>query len=181
MEYISKIFKKTGMYSLISSIVFAVLGLILIVNPEATITVISYIFGIMFMLIGAYKATNYFINKGNYDLYNYDLAFGIIAIVLGIVTIAYGKQIITIFRILVGLWIIYSAIMRLSLSLKLKTLGTDAWGYSLAIAIVMLICGIYVITTNIIMVTIGIAILVYSILDIIENVIFLSNIKDIEN
>ncbi len=181
MEYICKIFKKTGMYSLICSIVFAILGIILIVNPEATITIISYILGIMFILIGAYKASNYFINKGNYDLYNYDLAFGIIAIVLGIITITYGKQIITILRILIGLWIIYSAIIRLSLSLKLKTLGTNAWAYSLGISIVMLICGIYAITSNIIMVTIGTVILIYAILDIIESIIFISNVKQIEN
>lgn len=180
MEYINKIFKKTGVYSLISSIVFAILGIILIAYPEGTIKVISYVLGIMFMLVGAYKVANYFINKGSYDLYNYDLAFGIIAIILGIVTIAYSTQIATILRIIIGLWIIYSAIIRLSLSLKLKTLGTDAWKYSLILSIIMLICGIYAIaSTAIIIKTIGIVILIYAILDIIESIIFLNNIKDI--
>lgn len=178
MEYISKIFKKTGMYSLISSIVFAILGILLIVSPEGTVKVISYILGIMFMLVGAYKAINYFVNKGSYDLYNYDLAFGIIAIILGIVTIAYSSQIVAILRIIIGLWIIYSAIIRLSLSLKLKTLGTDSWKYSLILSIIMLICGIYAIASQIIIVTIGIVILIYAILDIIESIIFLNNIKD---
>lgn len=182
MDYISKIFKKTGMYSLISSIVFAVLGIILIAYPEGTVKVISYILGIMFMLIGIYKVINYFMTKGSYDLYNYDLAFGIIAIILGIVTIAYSKEITAIFRIIIGLWIIYSGIIRLSLSLKLKTLGTNAWKYSLILSIIMLLCGIYVIANSqIIIVTTGVIILIYSIIDIIESVIFLSNINDIEN
>lgn len=180
MEYISKFFKKTGMQSLITSIIFAIIGIILIINPEGTIKVISYFLGITFILIGVYKTISYFVNKGSYDLYNYDLAFGIIAVVFGIVTMAYSKQISTFFRIVIGMWIVYSSIMRFSLSLSLKALGTKVWGYSLVISIVMLICGIYTIASKgIILVTIGTVILIYSILDIIESIIFLKNIKEL--
>ena len=37
MEYFEKIMKKTGWTSLLSSIVFAILGIILITNPEGTV------------------------------------------------------------------------------------------------------------------------------------------------
>lgn len=40
MEYLEKVLKKTGMSSLISSIIFAILGIILIARPEGTIKVI---------------------------------------------------------------------------------------------------------------------------------------------
>ena len=64
--------------------------------------------------------------------------------------------------------------------MKLKTLGTNIWSYSLFIAIIMFICGIYTLmTSNIIVMTIGVVILIYAILDIIESIIFLSNMKDI--
>ena len=114
MEYFVKIIKKTGVQSLISSIIFAILGIILIIAPETTVKVISYMLGIMFMLVGIYKIISYFSNKGNYDFYNYDMAFGIIAVILGIITIAYSREIGTIFRILIGLWIIYSSIISFS-------------------------------------------------------------------
>lgn len=180
MEYIKRILQKTGITSLISSIIFAILGIVLIVEAEMTVKIISYILGGMFILVGIYKLINYFITKGNYDLYNYDLAFGIIAIVLGIITIVYIQEIGAFFRILVGLWIIYSAIIRFSLSLKLKSYGSKIWKYSLFISIIMLICGIYALcVNNIIIITIGSVILVYAILDIIESIIFLLNIKDI--
>lgn len=182
MEYLTKFLKKTGASSLVSSIIFAIIGLVLIINPNAIIRIISLVFGLMFILVGGYKTINYFVNKGNYDLYNYDLAFGIIAIVLGLVTIIYCREITALFRILIGLWIIYSAVIRFSLSVKLKTLGTDAWKYSLILSIIMLICGLYVLfTTDIIVVAIGVVILVYAIIDIIESIIFLANIKDIES
>ena len=64
--------------------------------------------------------------------------------------------------------------------MKLKTLGTNIWSYSLFIAIIMFICGIYTLmTSNIIVMTIGVVILIDAILDIIESIIFLSNMKDI--
>ena len=59
MEYFEKIMKKTGWTSLLSSIVFAILGIILITNPEGTVKFVSAILGIMFILAGAYKIISY--------------------------------------------------------------------------------------------------------------------------
>jgi len=180
MEYIEKILKKTGWSSLITSIVFAILGIILIVSPNATVTVISTILGTMFVIIGVYKIINYYRGKGKYNFYDYDMAYGIVAIILGVITIFYHNQIGTIFRILIGLWIIYSSVIRINLSLKLKYANSKMWIYSLIIAIIMLLCGIYItFNSGAIIVTIGVGILTYSILDIVEGIIFLKNLKKI--
>lgn len=176
MEYLEKILKKTGWNSLVSSIIFAILGIILIMKPEGTIKVVSYILGIMFILVGIYKIVSYFVGKGKYDLFNYDIAYGIIAVILGIVTIVYSSTIGAIFRILIGIWIIYSGILRTNLSFKLKAIDSKAWIYSLIIALFMIACGLYILfTANAIIVTIGIIILVYSILDIVESIFFIRN------
>lgn len=182
MEYLQKIFKKTGWNSLIMSVIFAILGIVLIKEPEGTVKVVSYILGTMFILIGVYKIINYLTNKAEYSLYNYDIAYGVIAIILGIITIAYSNQIGALFRILIGLWIIYISIIRMNLSLKFRIIKSNVWIYSFIIAITMFICGMYTIfNSNTIIVTIGILILVYSILDIIENIIFLINVKKYYN
>ncbi len=182
MEYLEKIFKKTGWNSLIMSVIFAILGMVLIKEPEGTVKVVSYILGAMFIIIGIYKVISYLANKGKYSLYNYDIAYGIIAIILGIVTIAYSSQIGTLFRILIGLWIIYISIIRMNLSFKFKVINSNVWLYSFIIAIAMLVCGMYTIfNSNTIIVTIGVVILVYSVLDIIENIIFLINVKKYYN
>lgn len=65
MEYFEKIMKKTGWTSLLSSIVFAILGIILITNPEGTVKFVSAILGIMFILAGAYKIISYYQTKEN--------------------------------------------------------------------------------------------------------------------
>ena len=168
MEYFEKIMKKTGWTSLLSSIVFAILGIILITNPEGTVKFVSAILGIMFILAGAYKIISYYQNKGKYD----------IAIILGIATIAYSEQISSIFRIFIGIWIVYSSIMRFSLALKLKTISSNIWIYSIILAICMFICGLYTIfVSNLVVVSIGISILIYAIIDAIEDIIFLVNVN----
>ena len=180
MEYLEKVLKKTGVTSLVTSIIFAILGAILIANPEGTIKFIAIILGVMFELVGLYKIINYFQNKGKYDFYNYDIAYGVIAIVLGIVTICYSTQIGAIFRIIIGMWIVYSAILRINLSIKLKAIASNVWIYSLIIALIMAACGIFIIcNSGAVIVTLGVTVVIYSVLDIIESIIFMRNINKI--
>lgn len=178
MEYLEKVLKKTGVTSLVTSIIFAILGIILIANPEGTIKFIAIILGVIFGLVGLYKIVNYIENKGKYDFYNNDIAYGVIAIVLGIVTICYSTQIGAIFRIIIGLWIVYSAILRINLSIKLKTIDSNVWIYSLIIALIMAFCGIFIIcNSGAVIVTLGIVVVIYSVLDAIESIMFLNNVS----
>lgn len=180
MEFLEKILKKSGWTSLFTSLLFAIIGIVLMVNPEGTIKLVSSILGILFILIGVYKILTYFIAKGKYELYNYDIAYGVIAIIIGIVTIVYSRQIVSMFRIVIGIWILYSSVMRLTFSVKLKKLDSYAWIGGITIAILMLICGLFIIfNEGAILVTIGTAILIYSILDMIESGIFIRNVKKI--
>ena len=178
MEYLEKVLKKTGVTSLVTSIIFAILGIILIANPEGTIKFIAIILGVLFGLVGLYKIVNYIENKGKYDFYNNDIAYGVIAIVLGIVTICYSTQIGAIFRIIIGLWIVYSAILRINLSIKLKTIASNVWIYSIIIALIMAFCGIFIIyNSGAVIVTLGIVVVIYSVLDVIESIMFLNNVS----
>jgi len=177
MEYLEKLLKKNGWVSIIESIVFAILGVLLICNPEGVIKVISYILGVIFILAGVYKIINYISTKGKYDIYNYDIAYGVIAILIGLGIILFGNSISSIFRIAIGLWIIYTSILRISFSLKLKAVESNTWLYSLLLAILMLVCGLYItLTSGTIAVMIGILMLTSSIINVVEEIIFMKNI-----
>lgn len=180
MEFLEKILKKTGWTSLFISLLFAIIGIVLMVNPEGTIKLASNALGILFILIGSYKILTYFMTKGKYELYNYDIAYGIMAIIIGIVTIVYSRQIVSMFRIIIGIWILYSSVMRITFSLKLRKIDSYAWIGGLIIALLMLVCGLFIIfNEGAILVTIGTAILIYSVLDIVESGIFIKNVKKI--
>lgn len=180
MEFLEKILKKTGWTSLFISLLFAIIGIVLMVNPEGTIKLASNALGILFILIGSYKILTYFMTKGKYELYNYDIAYGIMAIIIGIVTIVYSRQIVSMFRIIIGIWILYSSVMRITFSLKLRKIDSYAWIGGLIIALLMLVCGLFIIfNEGAILVTIGTAILIYSVLDMVESGIFIKNVKKI--
>ncbi len=180
MELIEKIFKKSGWIAILEAIIFAVLGMVLIWNPEGIIKWISYILGAIFIVVGVFKTFNYVKSKGKYDLYNHELVYGLMAVVIGIVTIVYSGTIASILRIIIGIWIIYTALIRVSSSLKLRTAGIKAWTYCLGLAIIMFIGGLYIIlNAGTIVMTVGIIMVAYAIIDIIEDIIFMKNVKEL--
>lgn len=180
MEYLQKILKKSGTVSIIESVIFAILGIILIANPEQTVKVISYILGAGLIIIGAYKIFIYVQEKGKKDLFNYQLIYGVMTIVFGLIAIIYSSTIGTIFRIVIGVWIVYSAVVRASSALKLKTVNSNIWIYTLILAIAMFACGLYVVLNEgTVIVTIGILMVIYAVMDIIENVIFIKHLNDL--
>ncbi len=172
--------KKTGWTSIITSVVTAIIGVIIICNPMVTMKIVAYALGAVFITFGVVKLISYFVAKGTYDFYNYEIIYGLLAIIIGIITIGYSNTIATIFRIIIGIWIIYSGLMRLGLVVKLKNLGINEWKYALIIAVLILICGLYVLVkAETIGIAIGIAVLIYSIMDIVEGIIFLRNVDSI--
>lgn len=177
-----QILKKMGWASIITSLAFAIIGLIIAYNPNTTFKVISYLIGDIFIIFGIIKIFEYFKTKGSYDLYNYELVYGIIAILLGLVVIFCNEMIETLLRIMVGVWIVYSGAMRLGLALKLQKIDTEnkIWVAVLLIAIAILICGLFIIANpGTLIATMGILMVVYAVMDIIEEIIFIKNVKEI--
>ena len=173
-------FKKTGVISIITSIIFGVLGIILISNPSDILTVLCYILGGIFLVIGAFKVFSYFMGRGKYNLYNQDLAFGLIAIVAGLVVIFAKDTIMSIISIIVGIWVIYSGLVRLGLGIKLKKVKSEYWITVAVIAAIMITCGVYmIINQSVVYTAIGIIMLVYAVLDLVESVIYMKTVKQL--
>ena len=168
-----KILKKVGWSSIVESILFLVLGIILICKPEGTLNFISKILGITFLVIGAFNIINYIKTQENILLIG-----GIMSIVIGIIALFYMGVISSIFRIIIGAWIIYTSIVRITSSVQIRKINSRIGNLGLILAIIMLCCGIYTIfSANAIIVTIGVIMVIYSVIDLIENIIFVRNVK----
>lgn len=175
-------FKKIGWTSIVTSLGFAILGIIIAYNPNTTFQIISYVLGGILIAYGVIKIIEYFKMKDVNSLYSSELSFGIIAALFGIVVIVCSDMIETMIRILIGIWIVYSGVMRLGLAIRLQKFDSDnrIWVPVLFIALAMLLCGIYIIASpGAVMMTIGIIMVVYAVMDIIEEIIFMKNVKDI--
>ena len=175
-----KFLKKVGWTSIITSIALAIIGLIMVFNPETTMQFISTILGLFFIIIGIIKVLNYFIARGNSTLFTNDIAWGIISIIVGLVVMIYSSTIENIFRIMIGIWIIYSGFTRLTMSFSLKNVNSKVWTLVLILSVLMIIGGLYVtFYPGALIVTLGVIILIYSLMDLVESFIFMRNMKDI--
>ena len=97
------IFKRAAIISTLTSVIFAILGIVMIANPVATIEIVTAILGITIIVIGAEKIISYFVLKGNQDFFNYELIYGIIAILFGIIIMTHSSTFAAIVRIIIGI------------------------------------------------------------------------------
>lgn len=175
-----KFLKKAGWTSIITSLIFGIIGLVMIYNPDTTMKFISTLIGIFFIVIGVIKVINYFISRGNSTLFTNDIAWGSIAVIIGLVTMVYSSTIESIFRIMIGVWIIYSGFTRFTVSFRLRNVNDRLWALVLTLAVLMIVGGLYVtFYPGALVVTLGVIIFIYAVMDLIESFIFMRNMKDI--
>lgn len=177
-SYLKKYLKKDAFESILAALVFLIIGVFIVVHPEGTLLTFSYVIGGIFVLAGIVKVISYFAMKGNEDLFNYDLVFGLIAIIVGVIFITQSALLNTVFRIVVAIWLIYSGLIKATTSLKLKKFDVKAWWAVLIIAVLMIIAGIYVISyAGILVATLGVFMIVYAIFDLINAIIFIIDVN----
>ena len=174
-EYFSKI----NNVNIISSIVFIIIGTVLLFNPEGTLKIISYLIGALFIVTGIIKIVNYFSDKKEENTYfRDDLAYGVVMILIGIFALCATGFLAAMFRVIVALWIIYNGVLRLIYTFRFKVYGDNMWIVNMVLSIAIIACGAYVLfNTGILIATVGVFILIYAITDLVESVIFAKNIK----
>lgn len=160
---------KKDSFSLISAILFLILGVMLISNPDWVVKFITYILGAIVIILGGIKLFTYFKNKKqNIEDYN-NLVLGGTFIVIGIIIMFCSSIIAFVIRLFMGGWLIFNGVSKLMLALQLKTLNVETWYIPLITSIIMIICGLYtIIVTNIIGVAGGIILVIYSISEIVQ-------------
>ena len=173
---LKNILKKSGWTDVIVSILFILFGIMLIARPNEVISMISVLLGLVFVILGISKIAEYFSNNKQE---RYLLPVATILILLGIVIMFCTNLILSIFRIILAVWIIYTGLMNLYELCVWKEYTSRLWLLSLLFTVLMLILGVYIlINTGAIMQTIGIILIVYGIVNIIQNFIFIKKIDD---
>ena len=176
---LEKFLKKSSWTDIVASAIFIILGIMLITNPGTIMSVISIVLGGMCIVIGVLRAIDYYSNNKQ-D--NYLLAIAIVAIIAGIIIMFCAGLIASAFRIIIGIWIIYSGIMNLQTTIVWKDSKSKLWYLSLVLSIAIIAGGIYVLANSgAILEIIGGMIVAYGVINIIENFIFIRKIDNYIN
>lgn len=159
--------------NIISAIVFFILGIIIFLNPEVVIKFISYCLGGLLILIGIYKCVNYYIQDKRLGIVNrYEMAFGITAIVLGIVFIFLADAIELLLRFIIGGWVVLSGIGKI-FSTFYTTERNSKFYSMLVIGIILIAIGLYIIlVSNLALSIIGLFMMLYGVVDFVSYFVY---------
>lgn len=166
--------------NLIISAIFALLGLMISFKPNLTLNIIVNVIGTVFLVYGILKIVNYVKAKKELMILENNLIFGIIALIIGLCVYIFGRTVIALIRIAIGMWIVYSSILKFQHAIQIKNIGLNSWKIIAIFATFMLIGGIIIIANSGAITSLaGVLLIVYSVIDIIENIYAMKNINKI--
>lgn len=179
MGELKKGFSKLLSISIFSSIIILILGILLLIKPDAVIHMISTIIGILILIPGINSLINYFKTK-----YQPNLIIGIITSIIGIVLIFNSTFVASLLPFVLGVFFIVNGVNKIQYAMELKRQNVVNYTTSLVISILIVICGVLFIVNPfrgamVITQVIGVFMVVYSVLDISNSIIIKKDMKNI--
>lgn len=140
-----KIMKMAKTGYIIMSLLFGVLGILMLIMPKVLFPVFAGVFGGLFLLFGVVKLIGYF-SKDLFRLaFQYDLASGILLIVTGIIAIVKADQFVLFTSIVLGIYVLADGLLKIQIALDARIFGIEQWWLILIVAVLTGITGVFLI------------------------------------
>lgn len=177
----AELLKSSYRLSIIYSILFIVIGVTLFIDPAGFVILVSYLIGALLVTAGINNIISYTKNK-EMIVSKALLTFGIILLIGGLFLIAKPTFIGKIIPTVIGICLIINSIEKLIYLKYLKEQNTDSYLISMISGIIALVAGIFLLFnplsgTLIVTQIIGVIIVIYSVMDLIEKLRFKKGIK----
>lgn len=112
---------------IVLSVLFCITGGVMIAMPELIAPVISRILGISLILFGAVKLVGYF-SKDLFRLtFQFDLALGILVIILGLIMLIRADHIMVFLSIIYGVYVMADGMLKIQIALDSRKFGIRMW------------------------------------------------------
>jgi len=112
---------------IVMSVLFCVLGVVLLFTPDASALWIGRLLGIGLILFGAIKLVGYFSRDLFRLAFQYDLAFGVLLMALGIVTLTHPGETIGFLCVVYGILVLSDGLFKVQIAVDAKRFGIDRW------------------------------------------------------
>lgn len=121
---------------IVLSVLICLLGLTLVAVPDFSVSLLCWLGGTLLTAFGCIRIVGYF-SRDLYRLaFQYDLAFGILMIVLGLVLILRTDAMVHILCLLLGLSVLADALLKVQIAIDARAFGIRRWWMILATAVV---------------------------------------------
>lgn len=126
---------------IVMSAVMCAFGILLIVMPDMSNTILGLVCGTIMLLFGIVKLVGYF-SKDLYRLaFQYDLAFGLLLSVLGILMIVRPGSLMSSFCFGLGVSVLADALFKIQIAVDSRRFGIRKWWLILSVALITGILG----------------------------------------
>lgn len=123
------------------SIIFCIVGIAMVSIPAPPVAAIGKFFGISMIAFGCVKLVGYF-SKDLFRLaFQYDLEFGILLIILGIITLLRPGNAMNFICVSLGMCILADSLFKVRIALEAKGFGVSVWWLTLVLSILAGIVG----------------------------------------
>lgn len=156
---------------IIMSVLLCIWGVLLIVIPDISLSLIGILCGAMFIIFGIIRLVGYF-SRDLYRLaFQYDLAFGLLMIALGIIMLLSPESLMNFICIALGLSIFADGLFKVQIAIDSKRFGLSDWWLILALAVITVVVGIVLVarpsdSSRILVILMGVSVLCEGILNL---------------
>ena len=147
-------------YSILISSLLIILGIFLLVQPlkslevaiiffavcSSFVTMFWMFFAVIMIINGISSFFSYFMLNSAERLFSLELVTGIVTILTGTLMYLYRADLISVFPVILGIWIIASNLIKMQLSINLSVFKESNWFLLLIMQILMVILGVVLIT-----------------------------------
>ena len=153
--------KELNLSNVLISLIMLTVGVILVINSESIINMMSWFIGIVIILISIIKIIYLFKDK---ILYTTALAFNILLMIFGVVLISFPSIVDIAIKVVFGSWILFAGVKRLILAIALSSIDRNSYKTFLISSLIMIALGVLVLINfyNLL----GIFLIIYSVMEI---------------
>ena len=112
---------------IVMSVLFCVLGVVLLFTPGVSALWIGRLLGIGLILFGAIKLVGYFSRDLFRLAFQYDLAFGLLLMVLGIVTLSHPGDALSFLCVMFGIPVLADGLFKIQIAVDARRFGIPQW------------------------------------------------------
>ena len=116
------------------SLLFCALGIVLMAVPEFSVPWLGRLLGVGMIVFGVIKLLGYFSRDLFRLAFQYDLAFGVLLIALGVVTLARPGEAIGFLCVLCGIPVLADGLFKIQIAVDSRRFGLPRWWLVMALA-----------------------------------------------
>ena len=135
---------------IVMSVLFCAAGILFIAAPELSVSIIGVCIGVAMILFGIVKLIGYF-SKDLFRLaFQFDLEFGILMMILGVIVLFNPKNLMAFICVALGISILLDGLFKIRIAMDSKQFGIKSWWLILTLAIITGVFGMFLIFESVI-------------------------------